>query len=299
MIQIDSSKLKSEIQNRYPIFSTSEWIPIINGDECLVWRVDDKVVRVSPSWRTVEELQWVHDLTLHCSQTIPEVVQPLKAMDESTLFVLDGYPVTVFPFVEGDSLDVDNDNLRNESARILAKIHHATVNWTDQRPRPASKSSRPQSLPREHYPDVLRDEAFDAWEASLANLGLTIAPIHGDYYSRNVLATETMITGVIDWDEADITYLMAEVGWCIWEFCQNDAGDDLVLSRARDFVDAYLENNTVCPSSELDHAINFIRLRLRNEAVAYLARKARGEGWDKAYTEAEIRAFVTLRDVKL
>jgi Ser/Thr protein kinase RdoA (MazF antagonist) len=275
------------------------WSQIINGDECLVWHVENDsmplIVRVSPAWRTVAELQWVHKFTIHCGQTIPEVVAPTPARDASTLFVFDTYPVTLFPFVEGGDFNVDDLALREKAARLLVNIHKAGVHWKAKRPRPASKASKPQPLPRERYPHVFRDIEFDAWEASLPELGLTIAPIHGDYYSRNVLATATQITGVIDWDEAHITYLMAETGWSAWEFCQNDKGDDLHDDRARHFLAAYFDEKPPCPRSEIVHAVNFMRLRLRNEAVGDLARKERGEDWDMEYTEAEMRAFNNLR----
>jgi len=298
-MQVDISQLKSEIVTRYSVENMGEWSQIINGDECLVWRVDNGtnplIVRVSPNWRTVDELQWVHDFTLHCGRTIPEVVAPVSARDNSTLFVFQTYPVTVYPFIEGDTFNTDNLAMCEEAARLLARIHKAAVTWQDVRPRPASKTTRPQALLREVYPPVFQDAEFDAWEAQLPTNGLTIAPIHGDYYCRNVLATDARITGVIDWDEADINYLMAEVGWSTWEFSQVETGDDLDDAKARAFLAAYFAEDPPCPKSEMRDAINFIRLRLRNEAVGDLARKARGEEWDMEYTEGEMRAFAILK----
>lgn len=302
-MDVDVSRLKNEIARRYVLKNMGAWSQINNGDECLVWQIDNGdsplIVRVSPAWRTLDELQWVHDFTVHCGKTIPEVVAPIAAHDRSTLFLLEIYPVTVFPFVEGDTFNTDDDKLVEKAARLLANIHKAAMAWHHKRPHPASKTTKPQPLPREHYPDMFRDVDFDEWEASLPQKGLVIAPIHGDYYDRNVLATESEITGVIDWDEAYITYLMAETGWSAWEFCQNDSGDDLQDDEARAFLDAYFDENPPCPRSEMEHAINFIRLRLRHEAVGDLARKERGEAWDKAYTEGEIRAFIALKDREL
>lgn len=299
-MQIDLCRLKNEIANRYIVDNMGDWSQIVNGDECLVWRVENGtnplIVRVSPNWRTIEELQWVHDFTLHCRQTIPEAVAPVTTCVNSTLFVFESYPVTVFPFVEGDSLNTDNPALCQKAARLLARIHKAAATWHNKHSRPASKATRPEPLSRAEYPPVFQDAEFDAWEAELADSNLTIMPIHGDYYSRNVLATDERITGVIDWDEADINYLMAEVGWSVWEFAQVDSGDDLDDDKARAFLAAYFDEDPPCPKAEIQHTVNFIRLRLRNEAVADLARKARGEAWDMEYTEGEIRAFVALQN---
>jgi Ser/Thr protein kinase RdoA (MazF antagonist) len=302
-MQIDVYKLKNEIAQRYLIEDMGASSQIINGDECLVWRIENGslplVVRVSPAWRTIDEIQWVHEFMVHCGQIIPEVVSPMVALDTSTVFIFASYPVTVFPFIEGDTLNVGNAMLREKAARLLARIHNTSFAWADKRPRPASKGTKPQPLPRDRYPAVFCDAEFDAWVESLPQRSLMISAIHGDYYSRNILATDTQITGVIDWDEAYVTYLMAETGWSTWEFCQNDAGDDLNVDMAHDFLNAYFDETPPSPRSEIDHAINFIRLRLRDEAVTDLACKERGEAWDKDYTEAKMRAFVTLKEKKL
>jgi|GEM_PF-1505550 len=298
-VQIDFEKLKNEIAQRYTLEKMGAWSSIINGDECLVWHVENEssplIVRVSPAWRTVDAIQWVHDFMVHCGQTIPEVISPIPAYDNATCFVFSSCPVTVFPFIEGDTLNLEDAILREKAARLLARIHNVSVDWEDTRPRPSSKRNQSKPLTLDQHPNILHDTAFDAWVESLPQRNLITAPIHGDYYRRNILATDSYITGVIDWDEAHITYLMAEIGWCIWEFCQNDAGDDLNEVRARDFINAYLDETRITIYPEVDQAINFIRLRLRAEVVANLARKERSETWDKAYTEAQMRAFINLK----
>ncbi|MCA9888867.1 MAG: phosphotransferase, partial [Anaerolineae bacterium] len=287
-------KLKDEIARRYSVDATAQWSPIVNGDECLVWRIAHDtvplIVRVSPAWRTADEVCWVHRLMTHCKQSVPEVVTPIAAGDGSTFFLFEAYPVAVFPFVAGDTLDITNGALREQAARLLARIHQATATFAIQAPH-----THQPPLPQE-VPDFLQDAKFDAWVASLPQQGLILLPIHGDYYRRNVLATDSHITGVIDWDEAQVTYLIAETGWAAWEFCQTPARDDLDMTKAINFLNAYLDEHPPCSPAELRHAVNFIRLRLRDEILNSLVRKGQGEPTDEAYTEAEIRAFNNLRD---
>ena len=300
----DLDRLKQIVADRYGFNSMGAWSPIVNGDECLVWWVEQGesplIVRVSPAWRTPAELQWTHDLTLHCAQSIPEVVAPLRARDGSTLFIFEDCPVTLFPFVPGEDIDTEDMAMVQAAARLLAHIHKAAVTWPEQRPRPASKASRPLPLARADYPPALQDAELDAWEDWAATTdALRIAPIQGDFYCRNVLAQAGRITGVIDWDEAIISPLMAEVGWCTWEFAQNWTGDDLFFDRAALFLDAYFAEDPPCPRHEIDHAVPFIRRRLRQESVLELAHAARGEDWDQEYAEGEIRAFAALKDATL
>jgi hypothetical protein len=92
---------------------------------------------------------------------------------------------------------------------------------------------------------------------------------------------------------------MAEVGWSTWEFAQNWDGDDLFYDRAALFLEAYFAEDPPCSRNEVEQAVNFIRRRLRDEAVHELAAAARGEDWDQEYTEAEMRAFVALRGKSL
>ena len=288
--------LKQQIEQRYDIQLTSDWQPIINGDECRIWRVDTPqqpvIVRVSPAWRTVAELQWVHHLTQHCAATIAEVVAPITARNGTTLFIHEEHPVCLFPFVEGEDLDTNDSDLCVSAARLLARIHQTSATWNST-PRPASKATAPQPLPPERYPNVFVDAELDRWHESLD--GLIIGAIHGDYYCRNILCDAGRIQGVIDWDETQIAPLMAEVGWSAWEFSQVDSEDDLDDDKARAFLAAYFEANPPCAPSEKAHAIAFMRWRLRDEAVRALAAAERGEDWDKEYTEQEMRAFQNLR----
>ena len=304
MFEVNLKGLQSVVRSRYGLSHVGEWQAIRNGDECLVWRVEaepDLIVRVSPAWRTLAELKWTHTFTLHCRQTVPEVVAPVSA-GNATVFAFTGHAVTVFPFVVGDTLDIGSAALRENAARILAHIHCAAARWPMMRERPPSKPNHPQGLARKDYPEFILDPELDDWEDSLPELPLTRLPIHGDYYPRNVLATDHGITGIIDWDEAHIGYLMAEIAWTVWEFSQNANGDDLLHDRAKAFVDAYFLEGPPCPRSELIHLVAFVRRRLRSEIVGALAQKMPCEDWSQEhqdYLDAEVRAFSALRGCTL
>ena len=263
------SRLKQAIEDRYHISLSNDWSQIIDGgDECVIYRVETKkepiIVRICPAWRTIAELQWVHRFTLHCAASIPEVVSPIADRHGSTIFLFGEQPVSLFPFIEGQPLEEGNDELSHHAARLLSRIHRAALGWKHDWNRPALKPSAPESI--QHDPPELVDFELDEWHRTLPGT-LTVGPIHGDYYSRNVLCQNGQIRGIIDWDESHLAPLMEEIGWCAWEFSQIETGDDLNDERARAFLAAYYNENAPIQKIELETTIPFIRWRLRQNHV--------------------------------
>jgi Ser/Thr protein kinase RdoA (MazF antagonist) len=286
--------LKTELEERYELSLSDKWEKLEGGDESDVYRVGEIIVRISPSWRSLEELQWVHGISRHCAQTIPEVVAPIADKQGETVFLFDETPISLFPFCAGKPLDTADDLARKNAAELLCKIHKTMANWEGTIERPSSRQSAPIPLAPENYPPEFIDPELDEWHKHL-NLSKQI--IHGDFYERNILCEGSKILGLIDWDETHYSYLMAELGWVAWELCQYDENeDDIDEAKARDFFRDYLAGNPPLPKEELIHAIPFIRWRLRSEAVGSLAEAARtGDFWDMAYTEREIRVFQRLK----
>ena len=141
--------------------------------------------------------------------------------------------------------------------------------------------------------------AFHAESEAHPTRDPALAPIHGDFYRRNVLTHGGEVTGIIDWDEAHIDYAMAELAWAVWELCQTEHGDDLSEPQANDFVTAYSTAAPPLTAEDLRHAIAFIRRRLRVEILYQLHARRCGDAWNdgnQAYFDAEVRAFHNLRE---
>ncbi len=279
-------------------FDGGAWTEIQNGDECRVFRVEaagvSRIVRVHPERHRASRIRWTHALAVHCRLTVPEVVAPLALASGSSVAMLGGHPVSVFPWVPGDDLDAEDAGLRLQAASVLAALHRASAPFALAPP----AGGPPTAIEDAPLPGFVQDPDFDAWERALPSLGLLRLPIHGDFYPRNVLATPERITGVIDWDEAQIDYRMAELSWTVWELCQNAEGDDFSRERAEAFVDRYRTDAPPCSGQELDLLVPFIRRRLRREILYQLAVIERGGPWNdehQAYLDSEIRAFANLR----
>ena len=137
---------------------------------------------------------------------------------------------------------------------------------------------------------------MDDWRARLDQPTLTDlrGPIHGDFYRRNLLASGQQITGLLDWDDAHIDFLMQEVAFATWEFCKTPADDDWNIRQARDFVAAYREAGGPDQVNEIERLIPFIRWRLREEVRYYLSAIAAGQEMDLLEMNKRLTAFQRL-----
>ena len=292
--------LYTAIANRYHL-SLSPVRRLSGGEECEIWLATSAdgqfIVRISPGQRSLAQLGWTHTLMLSLRPLFPVVVAPLRAADGSTLFLYDGRPAALFPFIEGTPLDREQPAQRDAAARLLARLHSAMLTYPAAPSQPQRYLTETAHLPHLEDPEALIDPEFDAWHAALLQQpsALTCGPIHGDYYRRNVLVRDGMIQAVIDWDNAHPDFLMQEVAWSTWEFCQIASGDDLHFDRAGAFVQAYHNAGGPCKGDEFALLIPFIRWRLREEIRFNLRAAAAGQSWDPEYVNDELRAFERLR----
>lgn len=269
---------------------------LTGGYESEVWRVDDRVVRISPTWRTDAELRWVHEVTQHCATTIQQVIAPISALNGETLFRWNDHPITVYPFVQGDILDRYDDHQMTQASRLLATIHKLGLTWQAKRPRPASSTAAPTIPPDQVDPVSISDPDLDHWLTAIYQPRNHLqGVIHGDYYRANILCQSGQVTGIIDWDESEIRPLITEVAWAMWEFTHTSSGDDLDLTRARLFLDTYRAEHDLLTDFDITHLIPLIRRHLRYEIRRSIADEHRGDEVDLDYRNAEIRAYNTLR----
>jgi Ser/Thr protein kinase RdoA (MazF antagonist) len=242
-----------------------------------------------PTWRSGEDVGWVHEVIRSVATTVPEAVAPLPGADGRSVLVVDEHPLAVFPFVGGDPLDVGDRDMRVQAAGLLARLHRAMLHSPPTRPRPGPIG--PPITPIDEPPEI-NDPELASWRRSLHERGCLRGPIHGDVYPLNIRCRAGRIVGLIDWMEAHVDFVGQELGWTTWELAQTDSGDDLSWDRAADFVRQYRAAGGPVPGSEDRDLVQFIRWRLRNEIRAELARGAASE--PSEYTRAELRAFARL-----
>jgi Ser/Thr protein kinase RdoA (MazF antagonist) len=136
--------------------------------------------------------------------------------------------------------------------------------------------------------------AYWVQELAASERSLLLAPMHGDYYRRNLLVEGDRITAVLDWDECGPEWLALELGRAIWEFCKCKHRHTLDVADARVFLAAYREAEGPVPESEADLLIPFMRAIRVIEILLDLTHAARGQDWDAEYALHNLHSLANL-----
>ncbi|WP_194835539.1 phosphotransferase enzyme family protein [Nocardia sp. XZ_19_369] len=244
------------------------------GEESAAYRVGDVVVRIGALDRDPAEVEWCNSIAVATARTVPEAVAPLPRADGSTVQLVAGRPITVWPLIEGQWASSEDPVQFAEAARLLARVHRALA---DHRPPPRPKQSFLEiGLDGAPSPE-LPDPDLDRWLAEFSRTARP-HPLHGDYYEGNLLARDGHVTAVLDWDEALVAAPEVELASAALEFADVLGRD---LADAREFVDHYhAEGGTVGQLDDLALA-QLMRHRLRREAVYFGLAVARGVEHDE------------------
>ncbi|WP_348537975.1 phosphotransferase, partial [Nocardia brasiliensis] len=100
-------------------------VRLFGGEESAAYRVGDVVVRIGPQDRDPAQLEWCNGIAAAAARDVPEAVAPLARADGSTVYVVAGRPITVWPFVEGEWASSEDPVQRDEAAVLLARVHRA------------------------------------------------------------------------------------------------------------------------------------------------------------------------------
>lgn len=261
------------------------------GEESAAYRVGDVVVRIGSFGRDPAEVEWCNGIATAAARAVPEAVAPLPRADGSTVVMVAGRPITVWPLIEGQWAATEDPVQFAEAARLLARVHRALV---DHRPRPRPKRSFLEIGLDGTPPAELPDTELDRWLAEFT-LTARAQPLHGDYYHGNLLSRDGHVTAVLDWDEALIGPPELELASAALEFADEYRRD---LSGARGFVDAYLDEGGAAGDLDDTTLAQLMRHRLRREAVYFGIAVARGVEHDEdalEYHRERLAAFHQLR----
>ena len=274
--------------------------PVPGGDESLAWRatagLQQVLLHLSPPWREIEELRWVHALIDQLVGRFP-AIPALRATDGSTAAPLEGRLLSLYPFIDGAHLDREDPSQRGAAARLLAALHRVQSLITIA-PRPPSGPEAPANLPRPEDPPELVDAELDRWHAAILGAELPRGLIHGDFYRRNLLWANGELVGVVDWHDAHHDVIAREVAWTTWEFGKEENGRALRPDRPREFLSEYERAAGALSAQERAALMPFIRWRLREEVRQARAGRLLGRHWDAEYVAAHTAAFGALRGTR-
>jgi Ser/Thr protein kinase RdoA (MazF antagonist) len=264
------------VEERYGLDGPVIARPLSGGyanDVCLLegdGAADPVVLHVKYPPVDLDSLAWEHRLLDRMSTHLPEALAPLRALDGSTFFLHDERPVWLVRYVAGGPAGADD---RLAVARILGRLHSIDV---DLPARPGRARLRDLPIPPiGRYP-----AAFDAWlpriETARTELielvrdidqtrTLTSGITHNDVFPGNVLVDRGTVTAFLDWEEADVDWLVWDLAAALWPYCSR--GDDLDTAAMAEFLGAYRDAGARVPADEDDLLVPLIRTKRMLEVL--------------------------------
>jgi Ser/Thr protein kinase RdoA (MazF antagonist) len=273
----DLPGLLDEVCRRYGLAGHPTSRRLTGGYANDVFRVDHDggapvVLHVKHPPSSAASMDWEHRQLLELSADLPEALPPQAALDGSTWFWHDGRPVWLVQWAEG-SPAAPGDH--RAVAEMLAHLH----SWRG----PASKRPDHRRLLQLPLPETGEYPAqFDAWlplihreRTNLTRLvewlerdrqpatGLT----HNDIFEGNVLVHAGRVSAVLDWEEADLDWLVWDLASALWSFCRCEATAELVPEAMTVFVRTYRAAGGAVQPADDDLLVPLVRARVVLEVL--------------------------------
>src|SRR4029077_6723447 len=272
--------------------------PLNGGFEAAVYRVEcedrSRVLRIGQLWRRAEELQESYSFAAHAAQGMLEVPAPCQTLGGAFVTQHSNRPISLWPFIEGRSVDPTNEAECGAAALTLARLHRELASA------PVSQRSA-RAQPRDPRldgtnSDELDDDELDQWLIDHLVRPSALGAVHGDYWFNNLIFDGDKIVGIVDWDDARTASLERELACAVWDFCSDPLRSVLDRHRAERFLEIYTFNEGPASVADRTFIVPFIRDYIRSEVRRALLMGGTVEGRS---LDNEIRAFWDLREQSL
>ena len=242
----------------------------------------------------IDSLTWEHHLLELLSDRLSAVPAPIPTLEGRTFLLHNNQPVWLTRYLTGHPAQLVD---RQAVGAALGQLHAVRV---DMPARPGHP--RLSDLPIPMITEM--PSAFDSWLSLIAQArgetielikqiaGIrspTVGVTHNDIFPGNVLVHDGQVTGLLDWEEADLDWLVWDLACSIGPFCSTPDGD-LDRSAAAAFIDGYRASGGRVPSGEDDLIVPLLRVKRILEVLR--APTDRHPRWD--YQLANLRAYQLL-----
>jgi Ser/Thr protein kinase RdoA (MazF antagonist) len=288
-----------EVSRRYGLEGPPTVKRLTGGYANDVFRLDyagdaPVVLHIKHPPSSAESMDWEHRQVGAVSSDLPEALAPRPALDGSTWFWCNDRPVWLVPWVDGAPAAPSD---RRAVAAVLGRLHSCRVRISK---RPGHRRLLELPLPAVgEYPSE-----FDAWQPLLHHerrilsrlverldrdrrplMGLT----HNDIFEGNVLVRDGRVSAVLDWEEADLDWLVWDLASAMWSFCSSPDAE-LSPEAMTDFVRVYRAAGGPVPPEEDELLVPLVRARLLLEVLR--APYDRQPRWKRQL--ASLRAYTEL-----
>jgi Ser/Thr protein kinase RdoA (MazF antagonist) len=279
--------VREAVADRYGVALPPRWEQLSGGTSGAVFRAGEFIVRVEPD--DLESARWEHALLRFLAEEIEQVVDPLVALDGSTFYADGDRIVSVFPFLDGDELRSQEPVFRHELPVLLARVHRRAQAWPVADQRPGVPSLRQRNWDRNDWWDWSVVEksaplvrAFGELREWVATAELRVGVIHGDFHTGNVLVRDGRVAGIVDWQYARRDWPALELAGMVWDLCSAGMSTMLDPALRDEVVGRYVDAGG---PGEPEALVPLMRLESLVSTLISLTRAARGESWDRRFTQ--------------
>ncbi|SDT30576.1 phosphotransferase [Microlunatus soli] len=120
-------RLLVEVRHRYGV-NAVDTEAIHGGSASKLWRLDSEpavVLRLS-QYYGLQDQQRSCRIAAELARSVAEVIPAIVGSDGESVFVWNGRPITLWPFVQGRSLDRQNRDELRRAGDLLARLHRAS-----------------------------------------------------------------------------------------------------------------------------------------------------------------------------
>jgi Ser/Thr protein kinase RdoA (MazF antagonist) len=239
----------------------------------------------------LNSLSWEHHLLELLSPVLPEVPAPLHTLDGRTFLLHQDQPVWLTPYLPGHPAHPAE---RRAVAAALGRLHSLQI---EMRPRPGRLRLRDLPIP----PIKKMPPAFDNWlpvidqarsetikliKHTAETRSVTVGVTHNDIFPGNVLVRDGYVTALLDWEEADLDWLVWDLASSVAPYCSSSDGA-LDRSALAQFIDSYRGAGGRVPHEEEDLIVPLVRVKRILEVLR--AATDRNPRWD--YQLGNLRAY--------
>jgi Ser/Thr protein kinase RdoA (MazF antagonist) len=297
-----SDGLLPEVRRRYGLCGRLTARRLTGGFANDVFRLDGRraptVLHIKHPPANADSIDWEHRLLAVVSVHLPVALPPVTALDGSTWFWHRGRPVWLVPWALGGPAGQAD---RRAVAASLGRLHACPVQLSA---RPGHDRLLKLPLP------PLRElpAAFGPWLTLIARARAELAefigwlererrPVtgltHNDIFEGNVLVHQGRLSAVLDWEEADVDWLVWDLASSLWPFCAD--GDRLDQDAVTEFLHSYRAAGGPVPPDEDDLIVPLIRTKRILEVLR--APTDRHPQWDLQL--ANLRAYAASANVRI
>ncbi len=231
---------------------------------------------------------------------------PIKNRNGRFVGIYNKKPYVLFEFVEGQHLENPNENQKKQLIRKVAELQNITKNY-----RPFYRKYR-WNYSIELCRELARKEAEKIntanskeklkWlenELSKLNLPRSLPKgiCHCDFHFSNALFKNGKLNALIDFDDANYTFLMFDLVWLIdpfissfrwnnWQHCKNSINDDLFDFREAGKVISEYTKYRPLNNNEKRHFFDLYKLSILIDCVWYFGRGDVEDFYEKRKIEA-------------